>query len=148
MRYWGYFAVKLVTSGMCVYGALWTLNEYWPRPRRILQYETPLFAQDLWYTLLAGLCFLLGCGLVYLSVLDQRYRCRVCLRRLRMPIGAGSYSRMLQLGKPRIEYICLYGHGTLVKQEVQISGMENPEWTPHGEMWSELFAVPDREDSR
>jgi hypothetical protein len=65
-----------------------------------------------------------------------------------MPVGTGSWSRMLQLGRPRIEYICPYGHGTLAKAEVQISGLENPEWTPHGEMWDELFAVGDGEDRR
>ena len=57
--------------------------------------------------------------------------CRVCLRRLRMPVETGSWSRMLQFGRPRIEYICPYGHGTLREDELQISGLENPEWKAH-----------------
>ena len=61
-------------------------------------------------------------GVLYLIIWDQRYRCRVCLRRLRMPIETGSWGRMLQFGRPRIEYICPYGHGTLKEDELQISG--------------------------
>ena len=44
--------------------------------------------------------FLLCAGALYLIVHDQRYRCRTCLRRLRMPIGTGSWGQMLQLGRP------------------------------------------------
>ena len=70
---------------------------------------------------------LLGAG-VYVVGLDQRYRCRVCSGGLRMPIQTGSWGRMLQFGRPRhSEYICLYGHGTLREDELQISGMANPE---------------------
>jgi hypothetical protein len=48
---------------------------------------------------------------------------------------------MLQFGRPRIEYICPYGHGTLKEEELQISGLENPEWTPHSDdLWEELCA--------
>ena len=47
---------------------------------------------------------------------------------------------MLQFGRPRIEYICPYGHGTLKEAELQISGHENPEWIKHAEYWEELCA--------
>jgi hypothetical protein len=48
---------------------------------------------------------------------------------------------MLQLGRPRIEYICAYGHGTLKEEELQISGLANPEWTAHSDdYWEELSA--------
>jgi len=86
--------------------------------------------------------FLLGVGMLYLIVYDQRYRCRVCLRRLRMPVETGSRGFMLQMGRPRTEYICPYGHGTLKQEEFQTSGLENPEWTSHsGDMWDELYAA-------
>jgi hypothetical protein len=86
--------------------------------------------------------FLFGAGMLYLIVYDQRYRCRVCLRRLRMPVETGSRGFMLQFGRPRIEYICPYGHGTLKQEEFQTSGLENPEWTAHsGDMWDELYAA-------
>jgi len=70
----------------------------------------------------------------------KSYRCRTCLRRLCMPIETGSWSYMLRLGRPQIEYICPYGHGKLNVEELQISGTVTPEWTEHGDIWSELFA--------
>jgi hypothetical protein len=86
--------------------------------------------------------FLFGAGMLYLVVYDQRYRCRVCLCRLRMPVETGSRGFMLQMGRPRTEYICPYGHGTLKQEEFQTSGLENPEWTAHsGDMWDELYAA-------
>jgi hypothetical protein len=86
--------------------------------------------------------FLFGAGMLYSIVYDQRYRCRVCLRRLRMPVETGSRGFMLQMGRPRTEYICPYGHGTLKQEEFQTSGLENPEWTAHsGDMWDELYAA-------
>jgi hypothetical protein len=95
------------------------------------------------------LLFLGFCAALYLSIWDQRYRCRVCLRRLRMPVETGSWSRMLQFGRPRIEYICPYGHGTLKEHEFQISGLENPEWTPHSDdMWEELCASSKEPDNQ
>ena len=72
------------------------------------------------------LCFLLFAGALYLIVWDQRYRCRVCLRRLRMPIETGSWSRILLFGRPQIEYICPYGHGTLREDDLHISGCRPP----------------------
>jgi hypothetical protein len=90
--------------------------------------------------------FLFGAGMLYLIVYDQRYRCRVCLRRLRMPVETGSRGFMLQMGRPRTEYICPYGHGTLKQEEFQTSSLENPEWTAHtGDMWDELYAASKRD---
>ena len=101
----------------------------------------PRFGYNLRYTLAVLVWFLLFAGALYLVIWDQRYRCRVCLRRLRMPVETGSWSRMLQFGRPRIEYICPYGHGTLREDELQISGSRNPEWTPHSDdIWAELCA--------
>jgi hypothetical protein len=86
--------------------------------------------------------FLLCAGTLYMIIWDQRYRCRTCLRRLRMPVETGSWGRMLQFGRPRIEYICPYGHGTLREDELQITGLNNAEWTPHSEdIWDELYAA-------
>ena len=60
-------------------------------------------------------------GVIWLAICDQRYRCRTCLRRLRMPILTGDWTHIL-LGPPRTEYICPFGHGTLKVDEVQITG--------------------------
>lgn len=141
VRYWAYFVAKLAVSAASLYGLLTLLNQAWPPVHSRFIYIPPRFGYDLGYTL-AVLIWFLGCtGLLYFVVWDQRYRCRVCLRRLRMPVETGSWSRMLQFGRPRIEYICPYGHGTLKEDELQISGLENPEWTPHSDdFWDELCA--------
>jgi hypothetical protein len=131
-----------------MYAALRAINSGWPTQWYSSSFPTPRFGYDLAYTLVVGLWFLATCGLLYLCAKDQRYRCRVCLRRLRMPVETGSWGRMLQFGRPRIEYICPYGHGTLKESELQISGLENPEWTPHAEMWEELCATAKESDGR
>jgi hypothetical protein len=155
MRYWAFFAAKLTAAGGVLCGLLVILNVLWPpaakftvgRGAAAYSYIPPRFLYDLWYTLAVGVWFLLCSGLIYLIIWDQRYRCRTCLRRLRMPIETGSWSRMLQFGRPRIEYICPYGHGTLREEELQISGLENPEWTPHSDLWEELCASSKETDT-
>jgi hypothetical protein len=140
VRYWGFLALKVALSCAIAAVFLCEINYSWTPRYPLPQINWRLFGIDLLYTSLVGLWFLGTVGLVYLSILDQRYRCRVCLRRLRMPIERGSWSRMLQFGRPQVEYICIYGHGTLNVSEVQISGIENPEWKGQGDIWSELFA--------
>jgi hypothetical protein len=143
MRYWAYFAAKLGVAAVVLYGLLLVWVGLFPS----IPKDAPLARLD--YGGTALLCnlgllawFLLCAGAVYLAIRDQRYRCRVCLRHLRMPVGTGSWGRMLQLGRPRIEYICPYGHGTLKEEELQISGIANPEWTPHSDdLWEELCAA-------
>jgi hypothetical protein len=148
MRYWAFFLGKLITVAALSQGFYLGISHLLPAQEAMrllpaqdsLAYQyPPRFAHDLWFTAGIGVWFLLTCGLVYAAIWDQRYRCRVCLRRLRMPIETGSWSRMLQLGRPEIEYICTYGHGRLNFSEVQISGSENPNWTPQQQdMWTEL----------
>jgi hypothetical protein len=143
MRYWAYFSAKLIIAGGALYGLLLLLTRLLPEEIRFNEYDA--FRNGslrLVYNLAFMGWFLLCAGVLYLIIRDQRYRCRVCLRRLRMPIETGSWGRMLQLGRPRIEYICPYGHGTLKAEELQISGLANPEWTPHSDdMWDELYAA-------
>ena len=142
MRYWSYFAAKLAAAAAVLYGLLAILNWIYPPAPELFEYLPPRFGYDLGYTLFVLVWFLMCTGALYLAIWDQRYRCRVCLRRLRMPVETGSWSRMLQLGRPRIEYICPYGHGTLKEDEFQISGAESPEWTPHSDdLWEELVAA-------
>jgi hypothetical protein len=144
MRYWAYFGGKVVAAFVTFYGLLALLNRFWlPEQIKVYKYTeiAPRFGYSLGYTLTVLLLFLLFTAALYFAIFDQRYRCRVCLRRLRMPVETGSWSRMLQFGRPRIEYICPYGHGTLKEHELQISGLENPEWTPHSDdIWEELGA--------
>lgn len=141
MRYWGFLLLKLATAAVLmriVWGAI-VLG--FRGPVLYLGQEQKPFGHDLGYTT-AMLGFFLVCvGLVYLIVWDQRYRCRTCLRRLRMPVHAGSWPNMLLFGQPRTEYICLYGHGTLKVPEVRISA-NAPDWESHDEdIWKELEAL-------
>lgn len=140
VRYWGYLGLKLLLSCAIPAVFLCEINYAWTPRYPIPEVNWTLFFWDGKYTMLVGLLFLFFTGLLYLSVLDQRYRCRVCLRRLRMPVEKGSWGRMLQFGRPEVEYICIYGHGRLNVPELQISGLQNPEWKEQGDIWSELFA--------
>jgi hypothetical protein len=138
MRYWAYFVGKLTAAAFFMMGLLRVLNFIWPPQPTFFSYRPPRFGYDLLYTTAVLLWFLLFAGMLYAVIRDQRYRCRVCLRRLRMPVETGSWSRMLQFGRPHIEYICPYGHGTLSEAELQISGLENPRWKAHADLWEEL----------
>ena len=141
MRYWAYFGAKVIAAGAFQTGLLALLNKKWPPSLPVGTYIPPRFGYDLFYTLCVLIWFLLCTCELYFIIWDQRYRCRVCLRQLRMPVETGSWSRMLQFGRPRIEYICPYGHGTLKEDELQISGLENPQWTRHSDdFWDELCA--------
>ena len=100
------------------------------------------FGHDLGYTFVMMLYSLVAVGLIWVVIWDQRYRCRTCLRRLRMPILTGDWTHIL-LGRPRTEYICPFGHGTLKVDEVQITGHQGPDWQPHEDMWKELVSLDD-----
>jgi hypothetical protein len=54
---------------------------------------------------------------------------------------------MLQLGRPRVEYISPFGQGTLRVPELHISGIEAPDWKRREDnIWKEL--VGSEEDRR
>ncbi len=159
MRYWGYFTAKLAAAGVVFYGLLVLLHRVIPPAASFASvksgewdFHNILAPLDdgglrLWTCAALMAWFLVAVVAVIFIVHDQRYRCRVCLRRLRMPVATGSWGRMLQFGRPRVEYICPYGHGTLRAEEVQISGLANPEWTPKsGDMWEDLYASSRRDD--
>ncbi len=152
VRYWGFLLLKLVGAALGSAVALWFVNLFWEPHTRWFHLNQYQFSYDLLYTTLTGVWFLFSYGLFYLAFWDQRYRCRTCLRRLRMPVETGSWSYMLQLGRPQMEFICAYGHGKLNVEELQISGKVPPSWTEHGDIWSELFATseagPDKDLDR
>ena len=142
MRYWAYFLAKLAIAGGALYGILCLLGALLPEESKDVYSPLGQGNEKLLINVAFMLYFLLCAGVLYLIIYDQRYRCRVCLRKLRMPIETGSWGKMLQFGRPRIEYICPYGHGTLKAEEVQISGLANPEWIPHSDdIWEELTAA-------
>jgi hypothetical protein len=142
MRYWAYLAGKVVAAAAPLYGLLILFGKVFPeQPQRGPWEQLHTMNQALLCDLCLAGWFLLCVGAAYLILWDQRGRCRVCARRLRMPIETGSWGYMLQLGQPRIESICPYGHGTLRVDELRISGAANPEWTRNSDdIWDELCA--------
>ena len=147
MRYWGILVGKLLVAAALLY-AVWRGMEalYTPPAELVLWNHSP-FLHDLRFTMMVFLYNLLVQGVRFLIVRDQRSRCRKCGRRLRMPVLTGRYSQMLLYGKPRLEYICTYGHGTLKVPELHITGTEPSAWEPHEDIWKELYSfdkAPDK----
>jgi hypothetical protein len=141
MKYWGYFIAKLAAAVLLMWAARAAIRWCFPRPPVFLGQRLEPFMHDLGYTTAMMLFFFFCAGLIHLIVWDQRYRCRTCLRWLRMPIIRGSWPNMLLFGQPRTEYICIYGHGTLKVPEVQLTGAGR-DWEPHDEdIWKELEAL-------
>jgi hypothetical protein len=148
MKYWGFLLAKLIAAALLIWGTWFTIGLLMGRPIKIygrygiVEQQLSPFTHDLGYTVVMMLFFTFCAGLLYAIIWDQRYRCRTCLRRLRMPIAAGSWPNMLLIGQPRMEYICVYGHGTLKVPEVQITGPNGPDWQPHDDdIWKELESL-------
>jgi hypothetical protein len=86
--------------------------------------------------------WLVAAGLLFVTIRDQRRRCRSCLRGLIMPIARGSWGNMVIFGRPQTEWICPFGHGTLSIEELQITGRQWPDWQPHDDnIWKELESI-------
>lgn len=142
MKYWAYFAAKLAVVAVFLRAVWDVMNRLIPEPAPFLRYRVSRYPQDLvWTSALFGL-FLLGVGLLYIVVWDQRTRCRTCLRHLRMPLEKGSWSKATLLNPPEVESICPFGHGTLTESEVHTTGQKPAEWTSHDDdIWKELESL-------
>ncbi|MBV9498561.1 MAG: hypothetical protein JO138_04240 [Acidobacteriaceae bacterium] len=166
MKYWLYLAAKVVCGSAVVYGLQAVLVRFYPNPAPIVLGKTlywgdgavlvrfyadpalllpnfgpvpPLFLHDMLFTFLTLGVWLIGAGLLFVTVRDQRRRCRTCLRKLIMPIQKGSWGNLITFGRPQTEWICPFGHGTLSIEELQITGMQLPGWQPHSDdIWKEL----------
>ncbi len=149
MRFWGLLLGKLAAAALVLCGLWRVMLQFRPVPERYFGRYTP---EPFWYDLrwtFATLIFGLLCvGVVAAVLIDQRYRCRTCGRRLRMPIMTGRYAQMLLYGKPKLEYICTYGHGTLKVPELHIGGKEPNSWEPHDDMWKELYSYDKPRDEK
>ena len=135
---------KLVLAGALLEGLWLLLDRTLSDPETFMFQQVDRFGQDLRWTMIIFLLWLLGVGLLYLVVWDQRNRCRTCLRRLRMPVAQGSWGNPLLGGPPSTEYICPYGHGTLRVTDSILTGEEQEDWVKHGDMWEELFETQDK----
>jgi hypothetical protein len=145
MRYWGVLLAKLTAAGAVLY-ALWFGLYVWYTPaEHVTRWGHSRFGHDLSWTTMMFFYNLLCQGVLFLIIWDQRYRCRTCGRRLRMPVSTGRYAQQLLFGKPKTEYICVYGHGTLQVPDLHISGHEPSAWQAHDDIWKELYSIHDAE---
>ena len=148
MRYWSILAAKLLVAGGALYAIWVAMHLRYTPPEHVARWNHSPFLHDLNYTGQLFLFNLLVQGVIFLIIWDQRYRCRTCGRRLRMPIMTGRYAQMLLYGKPKLEYICTYGHGTLKVPELHIGGKEPNSWEPHDDMWKELYSYDKPHDDK
>lgn len=75
------------------------------------------------------------------SMIDQQKRCRVCLRRLVMPVDIGRPGCVL-LNWAGTEMVCPEGHGTLYVPESPANWLERNRWSTLDESWASLFRTP------
>ncbi len=142
MKYWLYLIAKLAIAAGLVCSLQVALTYFYPvppPPRPDFGPPPPLFLHDMLFTFATLGVWLIAAGLISLILWDQRRRCRTCLRRLIMPVASGSWGHLVTFGRPKIELICPFGHGTLSIEELQITGRQAPDWQPHEEnIWKEL----------
>ncbi len=139
MRYWPYLCAKLGLAGGLVYGLVYAVNRRFPSSIPTRFGRVPIFLHDMAYTFALFGVWLIAAGLIYLVIWDQRRRCRTCLRKLILPRSTGSWGNMLRIGRPKTEWICRYGHGTLHIDELQFTGKHTPDWQRHDDnIWKEL----------
>jgi len=145
MKYWLYFLAKLLLGAGVVCALQTALIWFYPEPPKLLERfgpTPPLFMHDMLFTFATLGVWLVGAGLLFAIIRDQRRRCRTCLRPLIMPIARGSWGNMVVFGRPQTEWICPFGHGTLSIEELQITGRQSPDWQPHDDnIWKELESV-------
>ena len=142
MKYWLFFSAKIVLA-VALFAGIWLAMEaLLPDPIMIQDVRLRRFGQDLTWTTAIFAYFLAAAGTLYVIALDQRYRCRSCLRRLRMPVNSGAWDQMLRIGTPQVEYICPFGHGTLNIKLVHFAGREGDAWRAHDDnIWRELESL-------
>ncbi len=145
MKYWAFFVGKLAAVAAIAFGLKRLMYEVYlyidaPASIAIRSGHSP-FLHDLSWTTAVMVHTVLSIGMVYLAILDQKYRCRTCLRRLKMPVNSGSWDRALIFEPPKTEYICPYGHGTMSRKDLQLTGKEQEIWVEHKDIWEELESI-------
>lgn len=142
MKYWLYLIAKMAVAAVLVCVLQSAVVFFYPVPPPPLPGfgpPPPLFLHDMLFTFVTMFVWLLGAGLFSLALWDSRRRCRTCLRKLIMPVHSGSWGHLVTYGRPRTEWICPFGHGTLTIEKLQITGRQTPDWQPHDDnIWKEL----------
>jgi len=132
-RWWGFFALKsvllLAVTGLAVWAGV-----YW---MAIHIAGTVYPAADgivLWLFLIVSVAPLSW------SIHDQRRRCRVCLRRLGIPVRVGAPGHVL-LNWSGTEMVCSEGHGILYLPDREADVLERERWNKLDDSWNDLFRM-------
>ncbi len=137
-KYWALLLGKILVVGNLAWGLGWLVGRLMPAPSHLLANWSRL-GTDWPYTLgmaLGGLAIYL---LLRLALWDQKFRCRVCIRRLRLPQAEGIYSSVLLGGAPYCEYVCTWGHGKLYVPELHLASSGKAIWTGYESLWDNLL---------
>ncbi len=82
---------------------------------------------DVWAFVSTFLFALSSVATAWQSLVDQRLRCHVCLRRLAMPLPTGVIGSVL-FDSAATEYICTHGHGALRVPHPALEQLQPPLW--------------------
>jgi hypothetical protein len=129
-KWWGLLAGKVLLLMGLHMGMLVLVSGLFPGHK---------LAKDLAYTFsvmgIDVVLLLLG----YALWMDQKFRCRVCLHRLRMPVAKGNWSRNLFSEPPELEWICPFGHGAMHLNHAQLISAKPDHWTSNDDNFWRAF---------
>lgn len=148
VRFSARYLVLLVAKILVVAGILAAMilavNALFPPPPGLL-HDWPRLGTSWPYTLALLICVLADYGLLRLALWDQRYRCRICLSRLRLPTTEGNYSSVWLGGAPYTEYVCTWGHGNLYIPDVHLASGRKAVWVGYQSLWENLIKAETEE---
>jgi hypothetical protein len=131
VRWWAFFAAKSAAITASVYLMVWvTVHTLLGWVGRTVY---PMADEVAFWTFLP-----LAIAALTWSIADQQKRCRVCLRRLSMPVDVGRPGSVL-LNFAGTEMVCEDGHGMLYVPESESNSLERDRWRTLDESWAELF---------
>jgi hypothetical protein len=129
LRYWGFLALK----GLSV---LILLPLFWVELGTVACSWIPSRPARTAAGLLTAIGFVIGmAGAAIWCVADQRRRCRICLRRLVLPVSVGSWAS--QFEPSATEMLCENGDGALALSDTEATGQDR--WTRMDDSWKAMF---------
>jgi hypothetical protein len=130
-RWWAFFVGKSAALTASVYLFVWLMVHGllgW-----VGRTVYPMADEVAFWTFLP-----LAIAMLTWSIADQQKRCRLCLRRLSMPVDVGRPGSVL-LNFAGTEMVCEDGHGMLYVPESESNALERDRWRTLDESWAELF---------
>jgi len=131
VRWWSFFAAKSLAFTGSIYLLVWLVVH------GVLGWVGgtvyPMADEAAFWTFLP-----LAIAVLTWCIADQQKRCRICLRRLSMPVDVGRPGSVL-LNFAGTEMVCEDGHGTLYVAESESNSLERDRWQTLDDSWAELF---------